>query len=160
MKKLGRSIPSAQDGAATAVLAAKALERLASADQKNYPVASVTAALATAATSDDWTLAEVSGRVLAKLTGDAQKALASAALGRKDIAQQIAMFESLRTSVRRLGNALTADQVAAFEKIVLDSTDDAQRNAASAVLGALNLPASQARKVVLTKETFGQVGGE
>ena len=158
-QQLGREIASPEQARAMAILAAKGLGRLAAMELKNYQVARAGEALSQCAAGDDWELAYECGKVLAMLSQpELQQGLASAALGRGENEQKIQMLALLRTSVRKHGSRLTAEQISQLQGIVFKETAENLRNAAAAVVGALNLPPEEARKVILEKEAFGQVG--
>jgi hypothetical protein len=157
-RQMGRARPTAQELRDMAVLAAKGLERLAAMNLKNYNAAKAGEPLVKGAGSADWEFAYECGKVLSVLA-DAkwQQGLADAAMARSEDPQKIDMLGLLRTSVWRFGNKLTEAQVAALQKVVVEEAKPDLRNAAAGVAGAMNLKPAEARKVVLTKETFGEV---
>jgi hypothetical protein len=64
---------------------------------------------------------------------------------------KVNLFKSLAKSSRKFGNKLNEADVATLEKAVLESQDLAVRAAAAEARGGLNLPAAEARKVVLNQ---------
>jgi len=158
-RQLGRTVPGSEEIRRMAMLSAKALHRLAALNLKNYQVKRATQALIDAAKKNDWELAYECAQILTLLDGnDAQRGLADAGLGKSDVAQKIKMFALLRSSIRRWGSKLSDQQVKQFYQIVKTEPKGQLREAAAAVIGAVNLPPDQARQVILIKEGFGRKG--
>lgn len=92
-----------------------------------------------------------SGNVLAFLNSkDAQAGLAGKALDEKTADDlKISLLNNLATNAKFYGNQLGADSVASLEKAVHDAGNLQVRTAAAEARGALNLPADQAKKLIL-----------
>jgi HEAT repeat protein len=81
---------------------------------------------------------------------DAQRALlAKASNTETDPAIRISLFKSLSANAKQYGNMLPGEDTKELEKIVTDEADLAVRSAAAEARGALNLPAGDAKAVVL-----------
>jgi hypothetical protein len=61
---------------------------------------------------------------------------------------KIATFKGLATNARNFGNHLSADQVDALQNVVATAPVDV-RTAAGEARGALNLPADQAKQLII-----------
>jgi hypothetical protein len=98
-------------------------------------------------------IAKAAGRVLGMLDSQAaQNGLAARASDETAPADvRVSLFKSLAVNAKFYGNHLDADQVAAVEKIVTDSKNADIRGAAAEARGALNLPADQARTLILSQ---------
>lgn len=157
-RQLGRVVLDQPLVARNALLAATALERLAQLRMPQYNVEQARVRLAEAVNGPEWTLGNVAARVLSLLSSAAaQQNLADAALARKDNAQKICLLDFLADSVRRGGNRLATRQVADLQALVIAEADPGVRAAAANALGALNLTPAVAKKVILARETFGEV---
>lgn len=91
------------------------------------------------------------GEVLSQYgDADAQRALlAKATPAATDSAIRISLFKSLSTNAKQFGNMLPAEDTKELETIVTNEPDLAVRSAAAEARGALNLPAADAKAVVL-----------
>lgn len=160
-KQLGREVVGPEQAQRMAQSAADAVARLATMKLSNFAVNRIRkqlseVALRTIKTKKDWKLAYTCGKVLVELPdAQAQQSLASGALAERPDAENVAMLKLLLDSVRRHGNKLTSGQVERFQTIVLDGASVGVVKYATAILGALNLPSGQARKLIVTKEPFG-----
>lgn len=98
-------------------------------------------------------IALASAAVLGKLnSGEAQKAIANAALGEgvaADPAARAALLTALAESAKRTGNTLGEATINSLIKTVATETDPAVRQAAATALGALNVPSNQASTLIL-----------
>lgn len=62
---------------------------------------------------------------------------------------KVALFQSLATNARNFGNKLNSDQVEVVQKVVASAPNIDVRTAASEARGALDLPADQAKKLII-----------
>ena len=93
----------------------------------------------------------VVGNVLSQLDdADAQAQLLAKASAEATPADlKVSLFKSLATSAKKFGSKLTPENVTSLEKVVLEEADLAVRAAAAEARGGLNLPAAEARNVIL-----------
>jgi hypothetical protein len=91
------------------------------------------------------------GKVLALLNSpNAQNALLSKAVDEKTTDDvKVSLYNSLATSAKFFGNHLTAESIATLQKVVESAPNLKVRSAAAEVRGALNLPADEARTLIL-----------
>jgi hypothetical protein len=94
---------------------------------------------------------QAAGRVLAHIDAKpAQESLLQKATDAKtDASLKVALFENLATNAKFFGNHLNAAQVKDLQTIVAGDKDVHVRNAAAEAQGALNLPADQAKSLIL-----------
>jgi len=82
----------------------------------------------------------------------AQTGLATKALDAQTAAPvRVSLFKSLVVSAKFFGNRLGPDKIAQIEQTVAGEKDPAIRSAAAEARGALNLPADQARALILAQ---------
>jgi CheY-like chemotaxis protein len=120
-----------------------------------YDVMSAKPAVLSALEDARPTIAVYAGGILAAMDdAGAQKALAARA-GMSDLAPElkIASYTALSTSAKTFGNKLDAEEVQAIETAAATEADLAVRSAAAEARGALNLPADQAKRIVLSQST-------
>jgi DNA-binding NarL/FixJ family response regulator len=79
---------------------------------------------------------------------DGQQALLARAAAAETPELRIALYKALAANAKQFGNKL-GDTVAGLEKTVTDEADLNVRNAAAEARGALNLPAEQAKTIIL-----------
>ncbi|MFW6146086.1 MAG: HEAT repeat domain-containing protein [Planctomycetota bacterium] len=92
-------------------------------------------------------------RALAVLpSGPAQQAIAELAASDAAEPVRIAAYEAAAESVRILGRQLTDRQCRAVVEVVQSTQSAPIRDAASELLGALNLPSQQIKELILAKE--------
>ena len=98
-------------------------------------------------------IAQAAGNVLAMLDSQpAQTGLATKALDAQTAAPvRVSLFKSLVVSAKFFGNRLGPDKIAQIEQTVAGEKDPAIRSAAAEARGALNLPADQARALILAQ---------
>jgi hypothetical protein len=98
-------------------------------------------------------IAEAAGRVLAMLNSTtAQNGLAARALDESTPAEvRVSLFKSLAANAKFFGNRLGPVRTEQLEKTVADEKDASVRDAAAEARGALNLPATQARTLILAQ---------
>jgi hypothetical protein len=98
-------------------------------------------------------IAEAAGRVLAMLnTPTAQTGLAVRAMDeRTPSAVRVSLFRSLAMNAKFFGNHLGPVRISELEKTVTEEKNPDVRGAAAEARGALNLPASQARELILSQ---------
>jgi hypothetical protein len=98
-------------------------------------------------------IAEAAGRVLAMLnTPTAQTGVAVRALDDRTPADvRVSLFKSLAMNAKFFGNHLGPVRVSQLEKTVAEEKNADVRGAAAEARGALNLPASQARTLILSQ---------
>lgn len=96
-------------------------------------------------------IAQAAGRVLAMLNSQAaQNGLAARAIDATVPATvRVSFLKNLTSSAKFFGNRLGSDKIQAIEAIVATEKDPAIREAAAEARGALNLPADQARTLIL-----------
>ena len=96
-------------------------------------------------------IAKAAGEVLEAInTAVAQEGLAIAATDSTTPTDvRTSLFRNLAANAKFFGNQLDADKIADIEAIVENSTDTNLRDAAAEARGALNLPADQARALIL-----------
>jgi hypothetical protein len=81
---------------------------------------------------------------------DAQRGMITIALAEKtpdDV--KISLFKSVATSAKFFGNQLSDEQIAALQKVVETAANLEVRSAAAEARGALNLPANQAKQLIV-----------
>lgn len=96
-------------------------------------------------------IVKLSGNVLGLLNDkDAQGGLLMTASDEKTADDvKISLYKSLATNAKNYGNHLSPEQVQTLEKTVADATNLEVRAAAAEARGALNLPADQAKTLVV-----------
>jgi hypothetical protein len=116
-----------------------------------YPLAPAKATLLGALNDTRPEIVTLSGKVLGLLNDkDAQGALLASAQEEKNADEvKISLYRSLASNARNFGNMLNGDQVSALEKAVAETANLDVRSAAAEARGALNLPADQAKKLVV-----------
>ncbi len=101
-------------------------------------------------------IVKLSGQVLALINDkNAQAGLLAIATEEKvadDV--KISLYKSLATNAKFYGNTLDATQVQSLEKTVAGATNLEVRSAAAEARGALNLPADQAKTLVVEQARF------
>ncbi|NLF30834.1 MAG: HEAT repeat domain-containing protein [Planctomycetes bacterium] len=85
-------------------------------------------------------------------SGPAQQAVADLAASDPAEAVRIAAYQAAAESVRILGRQLTDGQCRAVVEVVQSTQSEAVRDAASELLGALNLPSQQIKDLILARE--------
>jgi hypothetical protein len=98
-------------------------------------------------------IVKLCGQVLALLNDkEAQGALLAAASEEKTADDvKISLYNSLTTSARFWGNGLSAAQVQMLQKTVAEAANQDVRSAAAEARGALNLPADQAKSLIVNQ---------
>jgi hypothetical protein len=93
------------------------------------------------------------GRVLAMIDSQtAQNGLASKALDASTPAEvRVALFKSLAANAKFYGNRLDSLKISQLEQVVAGEKDGSVRDAAAEARGALDLPADQARTLILSQ---------
>ena len=96
-------------------------------------------------------IVKLGGQALGLLNDkDAQAGLLATALDEKSSDEvKISLFKSLATSARFFGNKLDGSQVQSLEKVVADAPNLDVRSAAAEARGAMNLPADQAKSLIV-----------
>ena len=91
--------------------------------------------------------------VLGVLNGDGvqQAVLTKAADDKTPDDLKIALYKSLATNARNFGNRLGGDDVAALQKTVAEAPNVEVRTAAGEARGAMNLPAEQAKTLIVAQ---------
>jgi hypothetical protein len=147
----GTAVMSEQDAAGYALQAASLLEKLAITRGHALDVSVAEAGLLTALSDSRPQIASAAGKVLGTLvTTSAQNGLAEKANSTATPAEvRVSLYQSLAESAKHIGNHLDAEQIVDLEKVVSTSTESAVRDAAAEARGALNLPADQARTLIL-----------
>ncbi len=134
--------------------AASAIRLLGLADTKVFELNRTREALAANLTGTTDELKIACARALAVLaSGPAQQAIAQ--LAASDDASEpvrIAAYQAAAESVRILGRQLTDSQCRDVVQVVRSTESQALRDAASELLGALNLPSEQIKDLILAKE--------
>ncbi|MGD0542118.1 MAG: hypothetical protein ABSB33_11415, partial [Tepidisphaeraceae bacterium] len=147
----GTAVMSEQDAQSYALQAASLLEKLAITRGHALDVSVAEAGLLTALSDSRPQIASAAGKVLGTLnTTSAQNGLAMRANNPSTPAEvRVSLYQSLAESAKHIGNHLDAEQIVDLEKVVSTSTESAVRDAAAEARGALNLPADQARTLIL-----------
>ncbi|MGD0463984.1 MAG: hypothetical protein ABSB74_15990 [Tepidisphaeraceae bacterium] len=147
----GTAVMSEQDAQSYALQAASLLEKLAITRGHGLDVSVAEAGLLTALSDSRPQIASAAGKVLGTLnTTSAQNGLAMRANNPSTPAEvRVSLYQSLAESAKHMGNHLDAEQIVDLEKVVSTSTESAVRDAAAEARGALNLPADQARTLIL-----------
>jgi len=93
----------------------------------------------------------LSGEVLAMLNDkEAQASLLAAASEEKTADEvKVSLYKSLATSAKFWGNLLDAAQISTLQAVVDTAPNLAVRSAAAEAHGALNLPADQAKRLIV-----------
>lgn len=136
---------------ANALRAARLLGKLAMSKGQVMDLSVAQPALLGALNSPSADLTRASGNVLAYLNSkDAQAGLTAKALDDKTADDlKISLLNDLATNAKFFGNQLAPDSVNGLEKAVHDAANLQVRTAAAEARGALNLPADQAKKLIL-----------
>jgi hypothetical protein len=147
----GTAVMSEQDAAGYSLQAAALLEKLAITRGHALDVSVAEAGLLTALSDARPQIASAAGKVLGTLsTTSSQNGLAMKANNTATPAEvRVSLYQSLAESAKHIGNHLDAEQIVDLEKVVSTSTESAIRDAAAEARGALNLPADQARTLIL-----------
>ncbi len=147
----GTAVMSEQDAQSYALQAASLLEKLAITRGHALDVSVAEAGLLTALSDSRPQIASAAGKVLGTLSStSAQNGLALKANSPATPAEvRVSLYQSLAESAKHIGNHLDAEQIVDLEKVVSTSTESAVRDAAAEARRALNLPADQARTLIL-----------
>lgn len=150
-QKSGSLTTDPATAAADALRSAKLLARLAMSKGQIMDLSQAQAALLTALNAPSADLTRAAGEVLAQLNSkDAQIGLATKALDDKTADDlKISLLNDLATSAKFYGNQLDEPSIASVEKAVQNAANLQVRSAAAEARGALNLPADQAKKLIL-----------
>jgi hypothetical protein len=142
---------SEEQASSYALRAADVLEMLALSRSPALDVAVAEPGLLTSLGDKRAPVAEAAGRVLSLLnSGTAQNGLATRAIDDSTPTEvRISLFKSLAASAKFFGNHLDGELITALDKVVSGEKDAQVRGAAAAARGALNLPADQARQLIL-----------
>jgi hypothetical protein len=129
----------------------KLMIQVGQARQNIYPLMPAKATLLGALTDARPEIVMLSGQVLGLVNDkEAQVALLASAQEEKNADEvKISLYKSLAANAKNFGNLLDAGQISALEKIVAEATNLDVRSAAAEARGALNLPADQAKKLVV-----------
>jgi hypothetical protein len=122
-----------------------------SARQNVYPLAPARVTLMGALSDPRPEIVKLAGQVLGLVNDkEAQSSLLAGAQNDANADEvKISLYKSLASNARNFGNLLDAGQVSALEKVVAEVTNLDVRSAAAEARGALNLPADQAKKLVV-----------
>ena len=147
----GTAVMSEKDAAGYSLQAAALLEKLAITRGHALDVSVAEAGLLTALSDSRPQIASAAGKVLGTLsTTSSQNGLALKANSAATPTEvRVSLYQSLAESAKHIGNHLDAAQIVDLEKVVSTSTESAVRDAAAEARGALNLPADQARTLIL-----------
>ncbi len=147
----GTAVMSEADAARYSLDAAGLLEKLAITRGHALNVSVAEAGLLTALGDSRPRIAEAAGKVLGTLRSvSAQNGLAMKANNESTPTEvRVSLYQSLADSAKFIGNHLEADQIAELESVVSTSTNSGIRDAAAEARGDLNLPADQARTLIL-----------
>ncbi len=155
---LGRVKLSKAQKSGNAMLAAKALEKLAEKNLSQYDVTLAIGKLTKTLAGNNWPLARQCAKVLSILSSQsAQQNLADSAITQKQAGKKITLLNLLTASVRSFGDKLTDKQASKLQSAVIKETKSPVRIALAKLLGAMNLKPVTAKKVILAKEHFGQM---
>ncbi|HEX4055729.1 MAG TPA: hypothetical protein VHX86_15805 [Tepidisphaeraceae bacterium] len=147
----GTAVMSEADAAQYSLQAARLLEKLAITRGHALDVSVAEAGLLTALNDSRPEIAKAAGNVLGTLRSkSAQNGLAMKANNESTPTEvRVSLYQSLAESAKYIGNRLGGNEIAALEKVVSTNTDSGVRDAAAEARGALNLPADQARTLIL-----------
>jgi hypothetical protein len=142
-----------KEASAYALKAAQLLENLAICRGGVLDVSQAEAGVLTALADSRPPIVISAGRVLAMIDSPtAQNGLASKALDPATVSEErVALFKSLAANAKFYGNRLDSLKISQLEKVVAEEKDGAVRDAAAEARGALNLPADQARTLILSQ---------
>jgi hypothetical protein len=145
------SLPLDEKTATEYALEAASLLQQLSGRTQAYDLLTSESALESALSDTRPEIVKAAGNVLASLdTATVQPALLQAATADKvsdDV--QVSLFKSLADHAKQYGNRLNDNQRATLEKVVEDDANLDVRAAAAEVRGALNLPADQAKTIII-----------
>ncbi|MDP9173765.1 MAG: hypothetical protein M3O30_07850 [Planctomycetota bacterium] len=149
----GTGAVSDQQASGYALRAADLLVKLALTRGQALDMSVAEGGVLTALSDSRVDIAKAAGRVLATLDSpSAQNGLAAKASDEATPADvRVSLFKSLANNAKFFGNRLDPDQVSALEKIVISSKNADIRGAAAEARGALNLPADQARTLIINQ---------
>lgn len=147
----GTAVMSEEDAARYSLEAAGLLEKLAITRGHALDVSVAEAGLLTALSDSRPEIAKAAGKVLGTLRStSAQNGLAMKANNESTPTEvRVSLYQSVAESAKFIGNHLGAGQIAELETVVSTNTDSGIRDAAAKARGALNLPADQARTLIL-----------
>jgi hypothetical protein len=146
------ALPVDPDIATTyATRAGQLLEKLAISRGQVLDMSAAQPALLAALNDQRPDIVKLSGNVLGLLNSrDAQVGLLTVASDEKTADDvKISLYKSLATSAKFFGNQLDGSQVETLSKVVADATNLDVRSAAAEAHGALNLPADQAKALIV-----------
>jgi CheY-like chemotaxis protein len=152
MKTASATAPTAEQTASWAVRAADVIARLGRTGNKVFDISQNATMLTSAMRDPQADVAMASARALAAMpVPQAQQALVERALTTTVEEQtRVELLKLLAGSLRRWGNLLTDAQADAIIAVVTDSKQSQPiREAAAAVLGAMNLPSEKIRSLIV-----------
>jgi hypothetical protein len=150
-KKSGGLTTDAETAAANALRSAQLLATLAASRSQVLDLSIAQPALLNALNTPSADLTRSAGHVLAQLNSkEAQAGLVAKALDQATPDElKISLLNDLATNAKFYGNQLDAGSIAPLEAAVHDAANLQVRSAAAEARGALNLPADQAKKLIL-----------
>jgi hypothetical protein len=127
------------------------LRDLALSNNKVMDISAAKSSLLSALTDSRPDIIKLAGQIVSVLPdSDAQLALFLAAQDSKNSADvKIALYHDLANQAKLAGNQLSSDQSDALLKTVADEKNLDVRTAAAGACGALNLPANQAKTLIV-----------
>lgn len=115
-----------------------------------YDLASVKPTLLGSLNDERPEVVKAVGEVLTQYgDADAQRALLARAAGNADAELRISLYKSLAANAKQFGNMLPAEDAKELQNTVTTEPDLAIRSAAAEARGSLNLPAAEAKAIVL-----------
>ena len=147
----GTAVMSEEEASGYALDAASLLEKLAITRGHALDVSVAEAGLLAALSDSRPAIAKAAGKVLGTLTTiSSQNGLAMKANSDATPSEvRVSLYESLADSAKHIGNHLDPSQVEILETVVSQSKDPGVRDAAAQARGALDLPAAEARTLIL-----------
>lgn len=137
-----------------AIRAAETVETLARSGQDIYDEKITVASLRSALGSSVAEVKTAAALALSQIdTSQAQRAVGALALsGGVEESLRITALDALTASLRRFGNLLSDEQAKEIVRLVLSDASGQLRRAASAALGAANLPSQRVQTLILTSD--------
>jgi hypothetical protein len=151
----GASMPLDQELANTyATRAGQLLSNLAISNGQTLDLLAAEQTLLAALNDPRPDIVKSAAAVLARMNvKSAQPGLLTAASGEKPDDVRISLYKSLANNAATFGRMIEGEQVATLEKAVVDEKNLDIRGAAAEARGALNLPAEQAKSIIINQST-------
>jgi hypothetical protein len=147
----GTAVMTEQEATAYALQAAAVLQKVALTRGQAFDLSVAEGGLLSALNDKRGVIAMASGHVLSTInSSSAQNGLAIKANDEATPPEvRVSLYKSLADSAKHMGNHLDSAQISGLETVVSSSKAAEVRDAAAEARGALNLPADQARTLIL-----------